>query len=64
MIRVDKNMNVLTDAEVDSLMLLLEASFASTGDSRIFEIIDILMKDTQQSIQKQNAVRFEQSTSS
>lgn len=55
MIKIDKNMNVLTDAEVDSIMLLLEAAFAKTGDNRIFEIIDILMNDTQQLMQKQNA---------
>jgi hypothetical protein len=47
---IDKDNNVLSDAEVDSIMQLLEASFANTGDRRIFEIIDILMHDTRSEI--------------
>lgn len=54
MIKVNKDLNILTDAEVDKILLQLEAVFANTGDAGIFVIIDILMKDTQQ-ITQQNA---------
>lgn len=65
--KVDKDINVLSDSELDSIMMLLEASFANTGDRRIFEIIDILMHDTRNEIInnfQQNAVRSKQPTSS
>ena len=65
--KIDKDNNVLSDSEVDSIMQLLEASFANTGDRRIFEIIDILMYDTRSEIinnTQQNAVRSKQPTSS
>lgn len=52
--KIDVNVNVLSDAELDSMMLLLEAAYSNTGDNRIFQVLDILMHDNNQLI-KQHA---------
>lgn len=64
--KYDINMNVLSDSELDQIILLLEASYATTGDSNIFKVIDILMHDTHCEIinNNKNAIRPEQPSSS
>lgn len=44
-----KNSNdtiTITVGELDEIMLLLEATFANTGDSNAFRIIELFMKET------------------
>lgn len=38
--------NILKDAEVDEILLLLEEAYANTGHKSIFRILEILMIDT------------------
>lgn len=35
-------MNVLTDAQVDNMMLVLEAAFSQTGNKSILQVLDII----------------------
>ena len=42
MIKITKNMNVITDAQIDMMMHALEAAHAETGNRHIIEILDII----------------------
>lgn len=46
MVKISKDSAQLSNSELDEIMLLLEASFAITGDKNIFKVIEILMTDT------------------
>lgn len=46
MVKDSNDTIVITSGELDEIMLLLEATFANTGDSNAFRIIEILMKET------------------
>jgi len=44
------NTTVITDAEVDEIVQILEALHAETGSMNVFRIIEIIMRDTIESI--------------
>ena len=44
MIKIAKDLNVLNDAEVDQILILLEAAWTQTGDKSIFSILEIFIK--------------------
>lgn len=46
MVRNSNDTITIRASELDEIMLLLEASFAATGDKSAFRIIEILMKET------------------
>lgn len=48
MAQVLKDTVIIKASELDEIMLLLEASFAATGDKSAFRIIEILMKETKE----------------
>lgn len=46
MAQVLKDTVIIKTKELDEIMLLLEASFTSTGDKSTFRIMEILMQET------------------
>ena len=56
MIKIKKDCNILTDAQVESLLMLLNAAYEATGDTNIIKCVDILMNDTNRLILKENNV--------
>ena len=44
MIKVAKDINILTDAQVDEMIILLEAAWVQTGNKTIFKLLEILLK--------------------
>ena len=56
MIKIKKDCNILTDAQVESLLMLLNAAYEATGDTSIIKCVDILMNDTNRLILKENNV--------
>ena len=50
MIKISKDNTVLSDSEVDEITLLLEALHGETGNMKVFLIIEILMKETIETI--------------
>lgn len=56
MIKIKKDCNILTDAQVESLLMLLNAAYEATGDISIIKCVDILMDDTNKLILKENNV--------
>lgn len=56
MIKIKKDCNILTDAQVESLLMLLNAAYEATGDISIIKCVDILMNDTNKLILKENNV--------
>jgi len=47
------NTTVLTDAELDEMVQLLEAIHAETGTMKVFKIMEIIMKETIESIKSE-----------
>lgn len=56
MIKIKRDYNILTDAQVESLLMLLNAAYEATGDTSIIKCVDILMNDTNRLILKENNV--------
>lgn len=56
MIKIKRDYNILTDAQVESLLMLLNASYEATGDTNVLKCVDILMNDTNRLILKENNV--------
>lgn len=56
MIKIKRDYNILTDAQVESLLMLLNAAYEATGDISIIKCVDILMNDTNRLILKENNV--------
>ena len=56
MIKIKRDCNILTDAQVESLLMLLNAAYEATGDISIIKCVDILMNDTNKLILKENNV--------
>lgn len=46
MIKVSENTNILNDAEVDKVMLLLEKAYHETGNNSVFKVMEVFMNDT------------------
>ena len=46
MIKLKRDCNILTDAQVESLLMLLNAAYESTGNTNVVKCIDVLMNDT------------------
>ena len=56
MIKIKRDYNILTDAQVESLLMLLNAAYEATGDTNVVKCIGILMDDTNQLILRDNKV--------
>ena len=56
MIKLKRDCNILTDAQVESLLMLLNAAYEATGDTNVIKCIDVLMNDTNSLILKDNNV--------
>ena len=56
MIKIKRDCNILTDAQVESLLMLLNAAYEATGDTNVIKYIDVLMDDTNSLILKDNNV--------
>ena len=56
MIKLKRDCNILTDAQVESLLMLLNAAYEATGDTNVIKCIDVLMDDTNSLILKDNNV--------
>lgn len=56
MIKLKRDYNILTDAQVESLLMLLNAAYEATGDTNVIKCIDVLMDDTNSLILKDNNV--------
>ena len=56
MIKIKRDCNILTDAQVESLLMLLNAAYEATGDTNVIKCIDVLMDDTNSLILKDNNV--------
>ena len=56
MIKLKRDCNILTDAQVESLLMLLNAAYEATGDTNVIKCIDVLMDDTNNLILKDNNV--------
>lgn len=56
MIKIKRDCNILTDAQVESLLMLLNAAYEATGDTNVIKCIDVLMDDTNNLILKDNNV--------
>lgn len=56
MIKLKRDYNILTDAQVESLLMLLNAAYEATGDTNVIKCIDVLMDDTNNLILKDNNV--------
>ena len=56
MIKLKRDCNILTDAQVESLLMLLNAAYEATGDTNVVKCIDVLMDDTNSLILKDNNV--------
>lgn len=56
MIKIKRDCNILTDAQVESLLMLLNAAYEATGDMNVVKCIDVLMDDTNSLILKDNNV--------
>ena len=56
MIKIKRDCNILTDVQVESLLMLLNASYEATGDTNVLKCIGILMDDTNRLILKENNV--------
>ena len=54
MIKLKRDCNILTDAQVESLLMLLNAAYEATGDTNVIKCIDVLMNDTNSLILKEN----------
>lgn len=50
MTKLGKDNTIITDSEVDQIILILEAIHSETGCIKVFNIIEILMKETVESI--------------
>ena len=59
MIKLKRDCNILTDAQVESLLMLLNAAYEATGDTNVIKCIDVLMNDTNSLILKNNNVYSE-----
>ena len=59
MIKIKRDCNILTDAQVESLLMLLNAAYEATGDTNVIKCIDVLMNDTNSLILKNNNVYSE-----
>ncbi len=44
--KIEKNLNIISDAESDRMQQLLEAAWKETGDKSIFEILQIITQPT------------------
>ena len=53
MVRASNKSIVITPGELDEIMILLEYGFCNTGDQSIFQVISILMADTNKQIIEQ-----------
>jgi len=53
MVRESKESIIITSGELDEIMILLEHGFCNTGDQSIFQVISILMADTNKQIIEQ-----------
>ena len=53
MIKLKRDCNILTDAQVESLLMLLNAAYEATGDTNVVKCIDVLMNDTNSLILKE-----------
>lgn len=42
--KLAKDVNVLSDVQVDQVLILLEAAWAETGNKSLFQILEILTK--------------------
>ena len=56
MIKLKRDCNILTDAQVESLLMLLNAAYEATGETNVVKCIDVLMDDTNSLILKDNNV--------
>ena len=56
MIKIKRDYNILTDVQVESLLMLLNASYEATGDTNVLKCIEILMDDTNKLILRDNKV--------
>jgi len=54
MIRIQKDYNVLTDAEIDLLLTYLNAAYERTGETSIMKCIGVLMEDNNALIISEN----------
>lgn len=59
MIKLKRDCNILTDAQVESLLMLLNAAYEATGDTNVLKCIGILMDDTNSLILKESNVYSE-----
>ena len=48
--KIGRNNTILTDAEVDEMVQLLEVVHAETGNMNVFRIMEIIMRETIESI--------------
>ena len=53
MIKIKRDCNILTDAQVESLLMLLNAAYEATGNMNVVKCIDVLMDDTNSLILKE-----------
>ena len=54
MIKLKRDYNILPDAQVESLLMMLNAAYEATGNTNIVKCIDVLMNDTNSLILKEN----------
>ena len=57
--KLAKDMNVLTDAELDRMMLTLEAAHAETGNKNVLKVLDIITETPRLLTLKENLIASE-----